>query len=123
MNTSIADVRREGFRVKVNHYRFRNDDIRKVRSLAVKYYNPNLLNKEQTRIAKLLNIEPFHASSFGDGRDISSLGGVTEVILEKDGANYLGASHCALVDNYNRSEGIKRALGRALSNVKHKICL
>jgi hypothetical protein len=120
---NIADVRRQGFRVKVNHYRFRNDDIKKVRSLAIKAYDPNYLNKEHTRIAKLLNIEPFHASSFGDGRNISSLGGVTEVILEKDGAIYLGASHCALVDNYNRKDGITRALGRALGNVKHKICL
>lgn len=123
MNKSIADIRREGFRVKVNHYRFRNDDIKKVRSLAVKSYDSNYLNKEQTRIAKLLNVEPFHASSFGDGRNISSLGGVTEVILEKDGASYLGASHCALVDNYNRTNGITRALGRALNNVEHKICL
>ena len=115
---TIADARRQGFHVKVNHYRFRDVDIRKVHRFAYV-----LNSREQARLAQTFGIEPFHSSQFLNGKDISSLGGVTEVLLEKDGACYLGSSHCSLVDNYERANGVRRAFRRAVSALKHKITI
>lgn len=122
---SIADARRQGFRVKVNHYRFKSQEVQLIRKLAVldNTHPSDDRHKEQTRLAKKLGIEPLHAASFENGNDISSLGGVTEVVLIKDGTEYLGAAHCSLIDNYERRWGINSALGRALSAVSHKICI
>lgn len=98
---TIEQARKEGFKVRVGHFRFPD----KVLNLSI-YKILNLFKKENVYEMAALDsqlLEPFAAR-----------GGATTVEISKDGKDTFGHAYCSLKDNYNRKVGAELALARAL---------
>jgi len=93
MEKTIKQLRREGWKVKVNHYRF------------VKEKESNIM------------WAPYKVRELGLTFD--PRGGSTIIEIESpDGRTSHGASLCSRNDNFNRRIGVRIALGRALDQME-----
>lgn len=116
MKTNVKDLinqvsKETGLEVIINHYRFSNEDVKRVLDMQNSLGVPK---NRRGKIADKLQLSPLNASMFPDRSQISPLGGVTEVVLSNGkGEEFFGSAHCSMVDNFNRHNGIVIAIGRA----------
>lgn len=93
-NETIQQLRENGYKVRVGHYRFFGAASKK--SQPVLHSRKNPLPETE-------------------GVNVNPLGGRTEVeITTPDGDNLKGVAECSVKDHYNRKLGIKIAVARAL---------
>lgn len=98
---TIEQARKEGFKVRVGHFRFPD----KIMEVPI-YKIVNLFKKENVYNMTVLDSQvsgPFAAR-----------GGATTVEISKDGKDTFGNAFCSIKDNYNRKVGAELALARAL---------
>jgi|SRR5690606_23669907 len=90
-NQVIRNLRQNGFRVLVNHYR----------------YTPQGLTPQH----EIDGNNPFKRPNVK--------GGKTQIVLEnkKTGERFLGDANCSLLDNFCKKDGVQLALRRALDNL------
>ncbi len=101
---SVAELRRQGNKVKVMHRRWYVTDTLK----------PEYLLFTRFELEEFCLNNPVGAPLLGP----LSCGGATLVeITSTDGKNAVGMAECSLTDNFNRRFGLTKALGRALSNL------
>lgn len=102
MNSTVAELRKSGFRIRCNHYRyyfdFENDDY-------------VLFHKREVEEANYL-YEVICSTP-------ESRGGETIVeVRTPEGVEVKGVAYCSPVDSYNKKLGVAKALGRAMQQLK-----
>lgn len=97
-NSTVAELRRNGIKIKINHKR-------KVSFIERGAIVSKLLPKYQ--ILKLK----------GDGVQlaVSPTGGETEILVTHDNQDYVGRSFCLNTDNFCHRMGVKIALGKLIN--------
>lgn len=91
---NVAELRKNGWRVRVSHYRFYETD----------WNFHELLHRSE--LDEFTNPTP------------EPRGGLTEVeVLSPDGKTSIGVARCALEDNYCKKFGVIKALGRAIGQL------
>lgn len=103
-NKTVAQLRREGYKVRVKIQRFWAGDVKNV--------SPKRLQRK------------WHDYLFPQreipGPDRAPRGGLHIVeVTTPDGQELRGEAICALSDPFNRRQGLQMALGRALSKEKN----
>ncbi len=117
---TVQSLRKSGFDVKVNHYRFAVHTVRPVVNIVAKSTLHGIHYIDA--VAQELELFPLRKSLLPKN-EIFPRGGITEVILIKDDKTSVGVAHCSLADNYVRREGINKAIGRALSDFENGVYL
>lgn len=97
---TVAEARRNGFKVRVGHYRISYEDGKFLGTM------PKKLKEEMWEDSLVLD------SDYAD-KGYFPRGGRTSVELEKDGKTSFGISECSFLDNYNKKVGVEIALRRA----------
>lgn len=104
----IKDLKTRGFQIHVAHYRLAAIDFEVCREM--NRYGMKNWRKIQDKV----NPEFYLRSYFADnGYEISPRGGRCVITAtDKHGAEFAGVAECSIQDNYCRSEGVRKALGR-----------
>ena len=98
MNLTIQELKSRGYSVAVRHLRY----------------------PVSSRVKMDFNLYPQSKMTVHP----SPRGGQTEVsLMSPDGKKAFGVARCNLVDNFNRRLGVRKALGRAWSNIQNNILI
>lgn len=109
---TIHDLRRAGYKVHVDHYRYFIENVDCDYILTDKIRN-------RTRSNKVPVLKKYSMSNISKDRkkDVFARGGETVVtITTKDGI-FSARVHCSIDDNYNKKEGTSQALTKLLSKL------
>ena len=106
----ISNLKNRGFEIHVAHYRVPAHDFQVCRELN------RFGMKNWRKIQDKVNPGMYLRSYFMDNNcEISPRGGRCVVIAtDKNGAEFVGIAECSIADNYCRSEGVRKALGRLI---------
>lgn len=99
-NNTVAEMRRNGFKVRVGHYRLPYE-VGTVINLLPKSLRGDISDQSVL-------------DSPARKKDYYPRGGMTTVEIEKDGVTAFGIAECALADNYNKKVGVRYAISRAI---------
>lgn len=104
---TIEELRRAGYRVTVNHYRY------------PKIANPSMSHNQVKKLESQMDNAHFLQQS---GAGLSPFGGETliEVVTPSGMISVAAISRCNIKDNFNKKMGIKIALNRILSQLPQK---
>jgi len=133
MKVTIAELKKQGYKIKIRHNRISQADFKtcqNMRDLTTQVFEIPALTPEGKvvfervtkslsweKIERLVNPDYKGIKEFVD-EEIAPRGGFCEVaIVDKDGVEYDGWADCSLADNYNRKRGIAIAFNRAAANL------
>lgn len=119
----IQDLKSKGAQVKVVHYRYLDQDIKKIKAFEQRLSHgyKQLTTNEHEALAQIFDFKLYPTGKVSP-KDVSPLGGRTEVeIIFQDGTHAFGEAYAVLPDNYEKRRGVNMALGRALKNAERKI--
>ncbi len=102
---TIEELRRAGYKVTVNHYRY------------PQVANPDMSNSQVKKLECEMDNAHFLQES---GAGLSPFGGETivELVTPSGMIAITAISRCNIKDNFNKKMGIKIALNRALSQLQ-----
>lgn len=118
MQNTVENLRKQGFKVFVRHYRFSNVDnrlhpLQECRDLVEKIIESRPKLKE-------LNLDTvFNVQDVNLINHINPRGGKVEVeIITPKGESFKASTECSRNDNYRKTTGLQIALGRALKQIQ-----
>ena len=117
-NMSIEALRKMGFEVRVNHFRYSSRDIARIRKLSTHRAVENLVPMYELRADYDMSVQLGEDSPVSNY--IASTGGKVEIsVIEKDNPEPLHASAiCSTADAYNKKKGVLMCLG----NIFNQLC-
>ena len=110
--TTIHDLRRAGYKVHVEHFRYFIEDIECDYILTDKIRN-------RTRSNKIPVLRKHGMSTVNKNRkkEVFARGGETVVTITTDAGSYSARVLCSIDDNYNKKEGTSQALTKLLAKL------
>jgi hypothetical protein len=114
MSTStIHDLRRAGYKVYVDHYRYFIEDV------TCDYIFTDKIRK-RTKTHKIPVLKKYSMSTITKDRkkDVFARGGETVVTITTNAGTFSSNVHCSIDDNYNKKEGASQALTKLLAAIK-----
>lgn len=116
----VLNLRRAGFKVKVDHMRYPDDDARVVLAETKRRGQPA---NDQRYLASYYELRKNRTATTGPlGSYISAKGGATHVsfITPGDNQEFKATATCCLMDAYNRAGGVQMCFRRIFENMlKH----
>jgi hypothetical protein len=111
---AIKRAEKAGWTVNVRHYRYDNVDFDEMQAAV------RLIKKAGGRLTKSVEAEirENYFYSRASPIDYAPRGGLTVVEITRGEVGFSGEALCSIEDNFNRQQGVKRALRRALRAVK-----
>ncbi len=109
---AIKRAEDRGFRVEVQHNRLNNADFRDIQRVV------HLIEKSGGTVTKAVERDILSNYTYSDGppSDYAPRGGKTlvKIFLNGENVGWFGESICSIADNFNRRDGVRKALRRAL---------
>jgi len=96
MSLTLTDLKEKGFKVRIQHFRYRTLQITDAVNLP---RNFTILG-------------PLEPEKAVPGPERSPRGGGTIVKVTRDGKDYVGTAECSLKDGFDRKRGVRICLGR-----------
>jgi hypothetical protein len=99
---TIESLRKKGIKVRVSHYRYP----------ILKTSQSNIFGKELVFILAKEGLLLLESDIRKFGLSFNPKGGRTELLITKNGIDYLVTSRCKKTDSYNKKTGVQLALDK-----------
>ena len=118
-NMTIEGLRKLGYQVKVNHFRYHTKDIKYMIQQGVTHQEHLLKPTHELRAEYDLALDQGALVNYNY---MSSHGGMTEVEIMEPGITdpqmaYLTTATCSIKDSYNKKKGVLICLGRIFNDM------